>query len=117
MPRFTIVAHDHPFDHWDLFLEAGPILRTWRLIPRLDAVVTFSVEPTPDHRLHYLEYEGPIAGGRGNVKLVDTGTFAWDHDGPDRTAVHLSGTRFAGLLVLSRSANAWSGRFCPKTPT
>src|SRR5205807_395991 len=31
MPRFVILEHDHPELHWDLMLEAGPVLRTWRL--------------------------------------------------------------------------------------
>src|SRR2546429_613448 len=31
MPRFVILEHDHPELHWDLMLEAGPVLRTWPL--------------------------------------------------------------------------------------
>ena len=31
MPRFVILEHDHPVVHWDLMLEAGEALRTWRL--------------------------------------------------------------------------------------
>src|SRR5580765_3650553 len=31
MPRYVILAHDHPFPHWDLMLERDASLRTWRL--------------------------------------------------------------------------------------
>ena|SRR5438105_5059151 len=113
MPRFTIVAHDHPFDHWDLFVEAGPVLRTWRLIPRLDPDTSIVVEPTPEHRLQYLDYEGPISGGRGSVRRIDTGTFDWQRDEPDCVEVLLSGSRFVGCLSLLRSNDTWIGKFEP----
>jgi hypothetical protein len=32
MPRYVILTHDHPFQHWDLMLEDGGVLRTWRLL-------------------------------------------------------------------------------------
>ena len=111
MPRFTVVAHDHPYDHWDLFLEAGPVLRTWRLVPRLEPDIPTTVEPTPDHRLHYLDYEGPLSGGRGNVARVDAGTFNWESDEPDRIVVELAGTFLVGRLTLSRSNGGWSASF------
>ena len=31
MPRFVILEHDHPRLHWDLMLQTGDALRTWRL--------------------------------------------------------------------------------------
>src|SRR5437879_2020084 len=37
MRRFVILEHDHPQLHWDLMLEAGPALRTWRLSAPLAA--------------------------------------------------------------------------------
>lgn len=113
MPRFTIVAHDHPFHHWDLFLEAGPVLRTWRLVPRLDPESAFVVEPTPDHRLDYLEYEGPISNDRGSVQRVDGGTFEWQRDEGDRIEILLTGTRFVGRLILIRPTETWGGVFEP----
>jgi hypothetical protein len=41
MPRFVILAHDWPCAHWDFLVEAGPVLRAWRLleVPRSGARV------------------------------------------------------------------------------
>ncbi|TWT90777.1 hypothetical protein Mal64_11740 [Pseudobythopirellula maris] len=33
--------------------------------------------PLTDHRAHYLDYEGPIGGGRGVVTRVAAGQVAW----------------------------------------
>src|SRR5690348_11647704 len=63
MPRFAILAHDHPAPHWDLFLEAGPVLRSWRLAGPLVVNTPIAAAPAPDHRLVYLDYEGPVSGG------------------------------------------------------
>jgi DNA polymerase Ligase (LigD) len=111
MPRFVILAHDHPTPHWDLFLEAGPVLRSWRLTQPLANQVPINVELTPDHRLDYLEYEGPISGDRGSVARVDSGEFSWERDIPDNVVVRLVGQTFVGELSISRSESFWTGRF------
>ena len=113
MPRFTILAHDQPTLHWDLFLEAGPVLRSWRLLAPLAVGPAVSAEPTADHRLVYLDYEGPVSGGRGSVMRVDAGAFAWEANTPDRLAVRLTGQRFTGRLVLQRTGAEWSCTFQP----
>src|SRR5947199_376784 len=58
MPRFVILEHDHPARHWDLLLESEGVLRAWRLPapPQGDALVQANF----DHRLFYLDYEGPV---------------------------------------------------------
>ena len=32
----------------------------------------------PDHRLAYLEYEGPVSGNRGVVRRIDSGKYEID---------------------------------------
>jgi hypothetical protein len=113
MPRFALVAHDHPFDHWDLFLEAGPVLRTWRLIPRLEENADVAAESTPDHRLSYLDYEGPISGDRGNVSRIDSGNFAWERDDAECLAIQIVGKVFVGRLVIASAQRQLSARFDP----
>jgi hypothetical protein len=107
MPRFVILAHDWPRAHWDLLVEAGPVLRAWRLfeLPRAGAPVP--VEPSADHRLLYLEYEGPVSGNRGTVTRYDAGTCDWIEDGPERARVRLRGARVAGVAELARGATGW----------
>lgn len=75
MPRFVILTHDHPFRHWDLMLEEGPGLRTWRLTEAPQPGRAIAAERLPDHRCEYLDYEGPVSGGRGTVRRVDHGTY------------------------------------------
>lgn len=75
MPRFVLLEHDHPFLHWDLMLECGAVLRTWRLAEMPGAAGSIAVEALPDHRRRYLDYEGPVSGGRGHVRRIDAGTF------------------------------------------
>jgi len=98
VPRFVVLSHDWPEPHFDLLLEAGPVLRAWRLLhePGETAV---PAEPNADHRLMYLDYEGPVSGGRGTVTRWDAGTF--DTIVEAATAVlELRGTRLTGLFVL-----------------
>ena len=99
MPRFAILAHDWPAPHLDLLLEAGPVLRAWRLLGEPGAAPV-PAEPNADHRPLYLDYEGPVSGGRGAVTRWDAGTFEWVEDGPDRVVVELRGAKLAGRFAL-----------------
>lgn len=76
--RYTISRHDAPDGtHWDLFLEEGETLRTWRLsAPPESGEVT--VVALGDHRLVYLDYEGEISGGRGTVARHASGRYVLD---------------------------------------
>ena len=113
MPRFAVLAHDHPAPHWDLLLEAGPVLRSWRLPPGLEPETEVPAEPTPDHRPLYLDYEGPVSGGRGTVGRVDAGTFEATNDQAECVVVWLAGRRLVGRLTLSRTEHRWTARLDP----
>ncbi|MBY0526091.1 MAG: hypothetical protein K2R98_22035 [Gemmataceae bacterium] len=109
MPRYVILEHDHPFLHWDFMLEAGDVLRTWRLGAAPQVGTTIRAEPLGDHRKQYLDYEGPVSGGRGSVKRWDAGTIVWHVDGCDRVVVALRGHRLSGSGALERDASGrWS---------
>ena len=75
--RFAILTHDHPFPHWDLLLEAGETCRTWRLLANPDSEGPIPAEILPDHRVFYLDYEGPVSGNRGTVLQWDSGECTW----------------------------------------
>lgn len=107
MPRFVILEHDWPNLHWDFLLEAGSVLRAWRLIAEPGPGRSVPAEPNADHRPLYLDYEGPVSGGRGRVRRWDAGTFDWLADTAERVEVELRGDRLAGRFTIA------GGRFGP----
>jgi hypothetical protein len=97
MPRFVILEHDHPELHWDLMLESGGMLRTWRLArPPQTPGEPIDALALPNHRLYYLDFEGPVSGGRGNVQRWDTGQYEQASDG----TLCFDGTRLRGTARL-----------------
>ena len=113
MPRFVVLEHDHPVLHWDLMLEEGGALRSWRLGSPPRAGQGQAAERTPDHRLLYLDYEGPVSGDRGTVARWDGGTFTWLTREPGRLRVEIQGRRLRGLLELVEDGDGWRASFRP----
>lgn len=78
--RTVLLRHDLPDGswHWDWMIEQGsPLgLMTFRLNRRPQDAVGGEVdgERLADHRVEYLDYEGPISSGRGAVTRVASGT-------------------------------------------
>jgi hypothetical protein len=114
MPRFVILAHDHPEPHWDLFLEDGSALRSWRLGQLPEAEANVSAEPTPNHRLDYLDYEGPVSDARGSVKRVESGEFEWIADDPNCLIVRVASHKLTGELEIRQFASTWICSFNPE---
>ena len=106
MPRYVILEHDHPALHWDFMLEAGDALRTWRLAECPQPGRVIPAEPVFDHRLVYLDYEGPVSGGRGSVSRWDFGSFTWLADTPEVVTVALAGSRCRGVATLRPTGRA-----------
>lgn len=96
--RFVILIHDHPQLHWDFMLEADGVLKTWRLAEEPGSGRTVPAELLPDHRIEYLDYEGPVSGDRGTVHQFDAGTFT-RLDNPSKTAVRLAGKKLNGFAT------------------
>jgi len=111
MPRFVILEHDHPHLHWDLMLEASGALRTWRLATPPGVGQCVPAISIGDHRLAYLDYEGPVSGGRGRVRRWDAGTFEWVEQRDRFVIVRLAGAKLDGTLLLERQqGEAWVAR-------
>jgi hypothetical protein len=101
-PGFVILRHEWDGVHWDFMLDAGGTLRTWALeaFPVLGREI--GGRALPDHRAAYLEYEGPIAGGRGSVRRVERGTYRVLEWTEDRVGVELEGDQVTGEAWLFR---------------
>lgn len=128
MPRFVLLYHNCPPNyerpsHWDFMLEAGATLRTWALerLPRdWRDVWSTTAEAYPDcppvadghvvaaislgdHRLDYLEFEGPLGGDRGTVIRVAAGTYRGELEASTGWQVTLEGKDLRGTLSLRPS--------------
>jgi hypothetical protein len=102
VPRFVILEHDHPRLHWDLMLESGSVLRTWRLAAPPSTREPVAAEPLTDHRLLYLDYEGPVGDGRGTVRRWDAGTYSGFARSDDPLEFELEGNTVRGRCRISR---------------
>ncbi len=119
MPRFVILYHQLPDghqrgSHWDLMLETSQVLRTWALAasPRPDAEI--AATSLPDHRLAYLDYEGPVSRDRGTVTRWDEGQCQLLTLTESRCEVRLDGRRLACHVLLrqrSEGAEHWTATF------
>jgi hypothetical protein len=115
MPRFVVLTHDHPTLHWDFMLENEATLRTWRLAVPPTEPRPIPAEAIADHRLAYLDYEGPVSGNRGTVSAFDRGEFALCHDDRDVVEVKLQGNKLRGRARLQRlpQSGSWEFEFVP----
>lgn len=74
--RFVIHKHTQGSDtHWDLMIEDGDKLKTWRLENPPEKLAGQRTKATPifEHDKKFLTYQGPVNNGKGNVEIVDEG--------------------------------------------
>jgi hypothetical protein len=104
LPQFVILRHDSPRGiHFDFMLEAGGVLKTWALPEAPRYGEKMPCEALGDHRMAYLEYEGPISGDRGSVARWDSGTFAIESHTDSEWIVILAGEKLSGRATLRQS--------------
>jgi hypothetical protein len=109
MPSLRYVILHHKVadgEHWDLMLEQAEALATWRL-PRPPACPqTEPIEATRigDHRTHYLDYEGPVSRGRGEVARFDYGRYRLAECDDERWLMEFDGAVLRATFALSRVA-------------
>jgi len=100
-------------------LEADGILMTWELLHLPSSwLVALQLESTAaaprvlanrldDHRLAYLDYEGPIASGRGSVIRVERGTYQVLHEDAERLDIRLDGPVLSCSVTLLQQGASW----------
>lgn len=105
--------------HYDLMLSKGDVLATWQLrespvgIPVGESILTSRLS---DHRAAYLTYQGPVSRGRGEVAMLDRGSYELLSEQPARWEFRLDGTKISGRYELVReggSEGAWTLRHLP----
>ena len=105
MSKFVLLTHDHPHWHWDLMLESDGILRTWRLDSDPLIVGRIAATPLPDHRLLYLDYEGPVSNQRGHVLRWDRGEYEIVREDDKALEIALRGARLQGRAQLTTASD------------
>ncbi len=106
MTRFVILEHDWPERHWDFMLEMGESLRTWRLERFPEQDLWIQATPLPDHRLAYLDYEGPVSGNRGSVVRREAGEYRLTADFPLELWAEVTGQTLVGRIRILREPHA-----------
>jgi hypothetical protein len=121
--QFVVLFHEMPAEsdrpsHWDFMLKAGEALSTWALQSVPTPEQSISADQLPDHRLAYLEYEGPISGGRGAVRRWDRGACEWLEVSDLRIRIRVAGEKLVGVITLGREAPSdqrWTMRWASGT--
>lgn len=102
--HFVIQKHIRQADvHWDLMLEQGDCLQTWRIDTPPDKIGDDAVnaEKIFDHPLRFLTYEGAVNKSKGTVKIADRGFF---------TTIESNNN----IITLEMNGNILQGKFCLK---
>jgi hypothetical protein len=105
MPAYVILFHELPDggergSHWDIMLEDGDCLRTWAVEAEPSAGARLAAIMLPDHRLEYLDYEGPVSADRGHVSQWDRGSYQGTLSLSSASKLQLESTRWRGCLRL-----------------
>ncbi len=108
--NFVIHYHNTETDHYDFMIEKDDTLLTWR-IGLDDYKKMLNGDPASavkiqDHDRKYLNYQGPVSCGRGNVKLIDSGKYKV----LGRNNFFLQGEIISGTLVIE-TADEGNDRF------
>jgi len=107
--RFVIQRHEKQGEpaHWDLMLESGGVLETYRvgIPPEEWGEESIETEKIFDHPLKFLTYQGVVNKGKGSVKIADCGTYRVAAQSKSRLKLV-----FAGLVLKGEFTFAAGGR-------
>ena len=96
-------------------LEAGEVLKTYRLDSPPGQLLGQPCTATriQDHPIRFLSYEGNVNRGRGNVRIVDSGTYQLFENGAESFRLDLEGETLRGQFRLAHiKGNEWEFGQC-----
>lgn len=116
--RMVLLEHSTPDGdrHFDWLIERPGVPDEHRLIALRCAhdplcCLPIEAERLPDHRARYLDYEGPIGGGRGSVRRVWRRACELRVEGGDRFEVSLGrGGDARRLIAEAVDGDLWRVR-------
>lgn len=102
--KFVIQRHERQNEptHWDLMLESGDILETYRagVPPEQWGKGPIEVVKIFDHPLKFLTYQGSVNKGKGSVSIADYGNYRVIKRLEDRLVLDLTGNVLKGEFLL-----------------
>jgi hypothetical protein len=102
--KFVVQKHwkESEPTHWDLMLESGYFLETYRLAESPEEWEKKAIEAVKifDHPLKFLSYEGRVNRGKGRVKIADFGTYRLIEKNETQQQISFSGNLFKGEYRL-----------------
>jgi hypothetical protein len=101
--------------HYDFMLEVNSSLKAWAIEKLPTAKGPITAIELPDHRIEYLEYEGPVSDNRGTVRRVDGGLYELVAESESRLKITIDGQLLNGLIVLNRCDDDWQLSYQPST--
>ncbi|MCX5633795.1 MAG: hypothetical protein NTW93_09015 [Phycisphaerae bacterium] len=113
--RFVIHKHTQEGQtHWDLMIEQGDILKTWRLETPPEKLATEKTKATPifDHDKKFLTYQGPVNNGKGTVEIVDSGEYELVSESNCCIELIFNGRISKGRFRLSDTAESQQLEIC-----
>jgi hypothetical protein len=114
--NFVLHFHETTENHYDLMIEQGQELLSWRIndIEHLGDNRGVPCVRITNHRKEYLSYEGPVSGNRGTVRLYDSGLYTVLRWELNIIMLEMKGERISGILTITDPDSA-SGS-CRLTP-
>ncbi len=103
--RFVIQKHskqNHPI-HWDLMLEEERFLRTFRIDQppeKCKANTAIKIKRIFDHPLKFLDYQGSVNQGKGQVQIADRGNYHVITEDEAKITIELQGQILSGRFDL-----------------
>jgi len=108
--RFVIHKHTQEKQtHWDLMIESGDKLKTWRLENPPEKLASEKTKATPifDHDKKFLTYQGPVNNGKGKVEIVDEGICIVESTSENETKINFYGKKLKSKFRFFCLENIW----------
>lgn len=108
--RFVIHKHTKENDiHWDLMIEQGDKLKTWRLENPPEKLATEKTKAMPifDHDKKFLTYQGSVNNGKGSIEIVDEGICTIESISENELKINFDGKKIKDRFRFFYRENLW----------
>ena len=110
MNRFVVHKHTQGSEfHWDLMIEWGEKLKTWRLEnpPEKLAIEKTKATPIFDHDKKFLTYQGSVNNDKGTVEIVDEGICTIKSTSENEMKINFDGRKLKDRFRFFYRENFW----------